>query len=83
MATGIKIREVGSLVTYWDSRALKTHTGMIVEILPEDQWIMDYTIPVYRVMCGLGNIEQYTEAALRDFENNLQLLRRKNANKSA
>ena len=64
---GVKVREVGSLVTYWINRSLKLHTGMIIEVLPEDQWAFDYTIPVYKVLSSQGHITQYTEAALRDF----------------
>ena len=60
------IREPGDLIIHWVNSTLKPHIGIIIEVLPEDKWVFDYTIPVYKVLSSLGYIEQYTEAALRD-----------------
>lgn len=63
----IKVRKPGSLVFHWVNKSLKLHPGTIIEILPEDKWLMD-TIPVYKVLSSKGYVEQFTEAALRDFK---------------
>ena len=62
----ITARPAGSLVLHWVNKSLKLHPGVIIEVLPQDMWIMDYTIPVYKVLSSLGYVEQFTEAALRD-----------------
>ena len=62
----IKARPLGSLVLHWVNKSLKLHPGVIIEVLPQDAWIFDHTIPVYKVLSSLGYVEQFTESALRD-----------------
>ncbi len=64
----IKVRKPGSLVLHWVNKSLKLHPGVIIEVLPQDKWIIDCAIPVYRVLSSLGHIEQFTESALRDIK---------------
>ena len=66
--TDIRVRSIGSLVLHWVDKSLVLHTGLVVSVLSKDMWIVNHTLPVYKVLSSLGYVEQFTEAALRDFD---------------